>query len=918
MWIHLTLCSVTLILCERIHGLDLISEEEPSRTYPYRRAVDGTRGSKYYDPDEDDSFDIYDRYDEETDFSSYRSNVPGEPGIDYPSYTRIPQTSFTCESQFRGYYADEEAGCQLFHVCDGNFLVSSFLCPIGSIFSQKLLTCDWWNKVDCSATKSFYQTVSRDVSEVDDDEYLRKAYEMTSLQSADNGVSIDPRDQVDNLNKNHGNGHFNELQSSEQYPDYQNVPSKSSHPQFKYSSRYSSSPSYNRNLNSFSNEAHEKPSIRIHTIGKDKKDYDENQYNRHRPAYAPTVPTVTTTTRRFYSPTVPSVIKPTTRSRHDLEFESSDHLYSAKGKSRSTTVRSTSINLPSTTERPRIRSTTVPSTSRSPFPSSPLTTQRVTYYSDTPIVTSTTKRPPSTTEKVSFFSATPINVRDDDSSTDDVNTVSKELLNTSDDSNIIHLELIKANESGEENSASREQGNVLSESPIINVIPYSFKNDSDAQNAINSTWSNEANIILPAISFLPPFYYYTNVDQHDSVSVTKSDELEINSTSFTEESTTSWYDESTISVPSPDIIPPIKDRIEELQPSTINSIDNFSLEIDNCTEAEFNNVDKITISPSLEETDSPLIHSIFEINNATYPEENYEYEVVNKDDSKLGITDETLETSTFNYLKDYFDKKKKELLGDLIGGESSPVQVTLTVKNDEDLDPSGEFIRSLIAQHDPISAGQFEDFEIVKSQTPRGGKDSEIFQKATKAVINRQNDRGKFRVNNYAINPSTSPHTEQFMEDKSNDNLPRPFSLNNQGITIPIEAVNEFRQEIRTTTFSPPTVKSQSIMTEENLQSTPKSDDRFNLSTQDRNVNFQNRKMIPVRNENNTNGNMKNWNLTKTKYVVETELVPSIGFSLNTEEERDAYAQALKKGLFTDYPVSNFNKTSNDETNSKS
>lgn len=31
-----------------------------------------------------------------------RKNVPGEPGIDYPVYRIMPQTSFICDAQFRG------------------------------------------------------------------------------------------------------------------------------------------------------------------------------------------------------------------------------------------------------------------------------------------------------------------------------------------------------------------------------------------------------------------------------------------------------------------------------------------------------------------------------------------------------------------------------------------------------------------------------------------------------------------------------------------------------------------------------------------------------------------------------------------------------------------------------------------------
>lgn len=56
--------------------------------------------------------------------------------------------------------------------------------------------------------------------------------------------------------------------------------------------------------------------------------------NQLQTSYAPTVPTVTTTTRRLYSPTVPTTYRPSTLaySRLDLMVDSSDHLY-AQSKS---------------------------------------------------------------------------------------------------------------------------------------------------------------------------------------------------------------------------------------------------------------------------------------------------------------------------------------------------------------------------------------------------------------------------------------------------------------------------------------------------------------------------------------------------------------------------------------------------------
>ena len=40
--------------------------------------------------------------------------IPGTAGVDYPIYDTVPETSFKCEDQATGgYYADEEARCQV-------------------------------------------------------------------------------------------------------------------------------------------------------------------------------------------------------------------------------------------------------------------------------------------------------------------------------------------------------------------------------------------------------------------------------------------------------------------------------------------------------------------------------------------------------------------------------------------------------------------------------------------------------------------------------------------------------------------------------------------------------------------------------------------------------------------------------------
>ncbi|XP_014259151.1 collagen alpha-1(I) chain-like [Cimex lectularius] len=84
------------------------------------------------------------------------SAIPGEPGIDYPIFSDIPQTSFRCEEQqWPGYYADVEARCQLFHICTNNTSYD-FLCPNGTVFSQEYFVCVWWNQFNCNNAPNFF------------------------------------------------------------------------------------------------------------------------------------------------------------------------------------------------------------------------------------------------------------------------------------------------------------------------------------------------------------------------------------------------------------------------------------------------------------------------------------------------------------------------------------------------------------------------------------------------------------------------------------------------------------------------------------------------------------------------------------------------------------------------------------------
>ena len=126
------------------------------------------------------------------------ANIPGLPGQDYPIFAVPPETSFVCDGQIRGYYADPEADCQSFHICaeNGNDGLNkfSFLCPNGTLFHLQYFICDWWFNVDCSIAEDFY-ALNEDVAVAQDNANEprdgRAAAEeyISSAEEARNGLS---------------------------------------------------------------------------------------------------------------------------------------------------------------------------------------------------------------------------------------------------------------------------------------------------------------------------------------------------------------------------------------------------------------------------------------------------------------------------------------------------------------------------------------------------------------------------------------------------------------------------------------------------------------------------------------------------------------------------------------------------------
>lgn len=104
--------------------------------------------------------------------------IPGVPGVDYPIYNEIPYTKFECaQVPYRpGMYANPEAGCQVYHVCNDDRFGprgAEFLCTNGTLFNQETFSCDWWFNVDCSKATSFYD-LNKDP---DHNPYYQKPYD---------------------------------------------------------------------------------------------------------------------------------------------------------------------------------------------------------------------------------------------------------------------------------------------------------------------------------------------------------------------------------------------------------------------------------------------------------------------------------------------------------------------------------------------------------------------------------------------------------------------------------------------------------------------------------------------------------------------------------------------------------------------
>ncbi|KAL7629961.1 UNVERIFIED_CONTAM: hypothetical protein RMT77_019919 [Armadillidium vulgare] len=88
-------------------------------------------------------------------------------------------TSFSCDGQRYGYYADMDNNCEIFHVClpiedDAGTVVQtahfSFACGNQTVFNQESLTCTHpEDAVPCAESGSLYELVNAEFGRIPED-----------------------------------------------------------------------------------------------------------------------------------------------------------------------------------------------------------------------------------------------------------------------------------------------------------------------------------------------------------------------------------------------------------------------------------------------------------------------------------------------------------------------------------------------------------------------------------------------------------------------------------------------------------------------------------------------------------------------------------------------------------------------------
>ncbi|CAB3241730.1 unnamed protein product [Arctia plantaginis] len=77
-------------------------------------------------------------------------HLPHSPPL-HPVLAVAPRTQFSCAARPRGYYADVQTGCQVFHFCWRHHLISTDLCSNGTLFNEQFQVCDHFYNVRCGS-----------------------------------------------------------------------------------------------------------------------------------------------------------------------------------------------------------------------------------------------------------------------------------------------------------------------------------------------------------------------------------------------------------------------------------------------------------------------------------------------------------------------------------------------------------------------------------------------------------------------------------------------------------------------------------------------------------------------------------------------------------------------------------------------
>ena len=283
-------------------------------------------------------------------------------------------------------------------------------------------------------------------------------------------------------------------------------------------------------------------------------------------------------------------------------------------------------------------------------------------------------------------------------------------------------------------------------------------------------------------------------------------------------------------------------------------------------------------------------------------------------------------------------------IDDSLETASSPIEAILSVNNNEELDRSGDGIRRLVANQgglvsDSLGAADYKSFEIVKSDDHEASsqhrlEDTTYFTtNDNKRALNDQ-QREAIRFNSNGV--QQNDFFRNIVRFTNGQDLPRPFSLERPPPqNVDFQASPNFYETALSNSAVPLPVKFESDEPDrlENWGEKDKLDEDasrgsakrkinrpkliLDLPQSQRTIDFQSARSAATQFQHadearledeliddQTNTTQRSLEKLYEKSVIETEFIPSLSFSLNTEEERTEYMQAVMKGLLPDVRAS--------------